>query len=404
MTENNSFIENENKLFTPITINKLTIKNRIFKAPTLECMAAKDGSPIEQLTNFYSRIAKGGSGLIITGLSYVSKNGQAYIAQNGIQSDHLIAKWKNFTDEIHKAGGKIVMQISHGGRQIDERLLVNKKAKAPSSFPNLMHLYKAEKLEEAEIKEIIKDFADAAKRVKKAGFDGVQIHASGGYLLASFLSAVTNRRKDHWGGDKKRRFYLFEEIYKSVRQSVGDDFPVMAKVHLGDFMFLGRPFPNNYQAALRMQEIGVDALEFAIGTFENSTITFAKGDMPIEVVDDHISRFKKLYWKAVSLFYKPFSKVKKPYFLYAGSELKKRGVHIPLLLSGGIRKYSTAENILSSGMAELIGMARPLIRNPGIPNQWMKKDPKESSCVSCNKCTYDMGINANPLKCRYRKL
>jgi 2,4-dienoyl-CoA reductase-like NADH-dependent reductase (Old Yellow Enzyme family) len=389
-------------LFESIMINNLEVKNRIFKAPTLECMSTIEGAPTDELIRFYKRTAKGGSGLMITGLSYVSKEGKAYFNQNGIDDDRLLPEWKNFTDEIHKAGGKIVMQISHGGRQVDPRLLDGKKAKAPSPNPNFMYLYNAQELKEQEIEEIIRDFGKAAYRVKDAGFDGVQIHSSGGYLLASFLSPLTNRRKDDWGGDEKRRFHLFEEIYKSVRKEVGGDFPVLAKIHLGDFMLMGRPFPSNYNAALWMQELGIDALEFAIGIFENATITFAKGEMPIGVIDDHIGALKKVYWRTTGWSYKPFSNVKKPYFRHAATRLKKSGLKIPLLLAGGVRGYEDAADILETGSADLIGMGRPLLREPNLPNQWKNGNKKESTCISCNKCTFDMGVNANPLRCHHQ--
>ncbi len=390
------------KMFDPIKINSLELNNRIFKAPTLECMAAADGSPTKQLTRFYKRAAKGGCALMTTGLSYVSKDGQAYLAQNGIHDDSLIPAWKNFTDEIHEAGGKIVMQISHGGRQVDPRLLDKKKAKAPSNVPNFMYLYKAHELTEDEIYQIISDFGEAARRVKAAGFDGVQIHSSGGYLLASFLSPITNRRKDEWGGNEEGRFRLFEEIYTTVRKKVNDDFPVLAKVHLGDMMVMGYPYPSNYQAALWMQALGVDALEFAMGVFENAMVTFARGKMPVSMADDHVKPAMKAYWKTTEWIYKPLSGVKRPYFKKAAKQLKKRGLSIPLLLAGGVRRYDDIEEILSEGTADLVGMGRPLLREPNLPNKWKKGEKVDSSCISCNQCTIDLGINANPLKCHHK--
>ncbi len=402
MTEAGVETEKEGKLFAPITIKGLELENRIFKAPTLECMAEEEGGPTDRLIRFYKRAAAGGSGLLITGISYVNREGRAYLTENGMHEDRLIPEWRRLADEVHGKGGKIVMQLSHGGRQVDPGVLAGKKAKASSSVPNLLHLYRARELTEEEILGIIRDFGAAARRVREAGFDGVQVHASGGYLLAGFLSPLMNRRKDDWGGDEKRRFHFFEEIYQSVRQAVGEDFPVLAKVHLGDFMALGRPFPANYQAALRMQEIGVDALEFAIGVFENCTITFSKGKMPVDIVGDHIGPFKKLYWKATGLSYKPFSNVKKPYFQHAAMALKKSGLKIPLLLAGGVRRRRDAEEILALGAADLVGMGRPLLREPNLPLRWMKGEKNESSCTSCNKCLIDMGINANPLKCHDR--
>jgi len=389
-------------MFDPIVINSLELKNRIFKAPTMECMAAEDGSPTKRLARFYKRTAKGGSGLMITGLTYVSKEAQAYFAENGIHEDRLIPEWKDFTDEIHDAGGKIVMQITHGGRQVDSRLLNGKKARAPSNVPNILYLYRAQKLSGDEIRKIIADFGKAAERVRAAGFDGVQIHSSGGYLLASFLSPITNRRKDEWGGSERNRFRLFEEIYKAVRSAVGDDYPVFAKIHLGDMMVMGNPYPANYKAALRMEALGVDALEFAIGVFENAMVTFAKGKMPIDLVGDHIKPSLKAYWKTTEWLYRPLSGVKYPYFEKAARQLKDRGLTIPLLLAGGVRRRSEIEAILKAGTADLVGMARPLLKDPNLPNRWARGDAVDSDCLSCNQCTVDMGINANPLKCHQK--
>lgn len=392
----------DSKLFTPIVINGLHIKNRIVKAPTMESMSTEDGAPTDRLVKHYTRAAKGGSGLLMMGLCSVSREGRAYPRESGIYDDKMVPEWKRFTDAVHEAGGKIVMQITHGGRQMDPDLLGGRKAKSASTMPNLFYLFMSQKLTDREIIGIIKDFGDAAARVKAAGFDAVQIHSSGGYLLAGFLSPLTNLRNDSWGGDEKRRFHIVEEIYREVRQAVGKDYPVFAKLHLGDFLIMGRPFPANYKAALRMQELGVDALEFAIGIMETCTLTFSKGEMPVDVIDDHIGPLLKNYWKAVGLCCKPFSQVKKPYFETAALELRKRGLTIPLLLAGGIRRFDDAESAVQSGTADLIGMSRPLIREPNLPRHWMNGDRKDSTCVSCNRCLFDL-INANPIRCHYAK-
>lgn len=391
------------KLFDPIIINGLSIKNRIYKAPTFECMSTQDGLPTDKLLKHYMNAAKGGSGLMITGITHVSKEGKAYPHESGIYDDRFIPEWKNFTDRIHEVGGKIVMQISHGGRQTSQMLLDDRKAKAPSSIPNLFYLKMSQRLTDKEILKIINDFGEAGGRVKEAGFDGVQIASSGGYLLAGFLSPITNRRNDDWGGDEKRRFHMFEEVYKAVRKSVGRNYPVLAKIMLGDFSIMGWPFPANYQAALWAQEIGIDALEFTMGIAENITITFCKGELPIDIVGDHVEKLMKTYWKAVALCYKPFSKFKKPYFQKAAVKLKKQGLAIPLLLPGGFRRFDEAERAISGGVADLVGLCRPIIREPHLPLHWMKGNKRDSTCISCNKCLVDVGINANPLRCHYVK-
>lgn len=385
-------------VFTPIEINGLHVKNRIFKAPTFESMATEDGLPTDELLKHYTRAAKGGSGLLMMGLCYVNTQGKGYHRESGIHDDRLIPEWRRFTDGVHEAGGKIVMQITYGARQTDPDLLGSGRAKAASALPNLLYLRQAEKLQHQEILQIIQDFGAAAGRVKEAGFDAVQIHSSGGYLLAGFLSPLTNLRNDEWGGDDRRRFRLFEEVYKEVRKAVGKDYPVLAKMHLGDFLIMGHPFPANYRAALMAQDLGVDAIEFAIGILENATITFSKGDMPIDVIDDRKGKLLKSYWKAVALCYRPFSRFAKPYFQTAAVELKNRGLKIPLLLAGGVRRYEEVEQAVSSGAADLVGMSRPLLREPNLPDRWMRGDRRASSCISCNRCLMNL-FNANPIRC-----
>ena len=128
---------------------------------------------------------------------------------------------------------------------------------------------------------------------------------------------------------------------------------------------------------------------------------FAKGKMPINIIEDHIGPIMRLYWKMTEWLYKPLLGFKKPYFQNIAKELKKRGLTIPLLVSGGVRRYSDAENILDEGAADLIGMGCPLFKEPSLPNKWMKSEKVESTCISCNKCTFEVGVNGNPLKCHY---
>ncbi|KKK83618.1 hypothetical protein LCGC14_2791550, partial [marine sediment metagenome] len=220
------------KVFTPFNLKGLGLKNRIVKSATLENMATPEGLPTEETRRFYERLAKGGAGLIITGYAYVNESGQSFPLQNGIHRDRIVAEWQRITDAVHEQGGKIAMQIAHGGRQIKSRALGGRKSLAPSATPDLVYFTMPKPMTETEILQTIQDFGNAAARVKEAGFDAVQIHGAHGFLLSSFLSPLTNRRRDKWGGNFDNRFRFLAETCNAVRRAVGPDFPVLYKLNM----------------------------------------------------------------------------------------------------------------------------------------------------------------------------
>ncbi|MBN2298374.1 MAG: NADH:flavin oxidoreductase, partial [Deltaproteobacteria bacterium] len=270
-------------LFEPALINKMNLKNRIVKSATIENMATLGGLPTDRTLQFYTRLAKGGTGLIITGYAYVNEVGRSYPLQNGAHTDAVVERWKPITEKVHEHGSRIAMQIVHGGRQTKPDPLENRLQLAPSAVPNMVYFTLPKSMSEEQIWQTITDFADAAERAVKAGFDAVQIHAAHGYLISSFLSPVTNRRKDAWGGSIKGRFKFLEEVYKAVKKRVGDDFPVMAKLNIQDFVPLGLGPKNSFPAARMLAELGLDALEISGGIAETS-LGMCRGDSPAQVL------------------------------------------------------------------------------------------------------------------------
>ncbi|MCU0849590.1 MAG: NADH:flavin oxidoreductase [Spirochaetes bacterium] len=399
---NDGNVNSQKRLFEPLIINGMSLKNRIYKAPTVECAAAENGMPTDKTQNFYTRVAKGGSGLIITGYAYVNMSGRVYLSQHGIHADEVIPAWKNTIEAVHGQGAKIIMQISHGGRQISKAAMRGERPAAPSSLPNFLDFYRSRKMSDKEIKEVARDFGSAAARAKEAGFDGVQIHAAGGYLLSSFLSPLMNHRNDDWGGDARRRFRIMEEVYLAVRKAVGTEFPVFAKINMGDLLLFGRGFPDNSSTAFGLERLGLDALEIQTGILENATISHTRGKMPANIMGRDRSLMAKMYLQCVSFLYKPFAGVSKPYIAATAKRLKMDGLKTPILLPGGIRRLSEAEGILSNNVADMIGMARPLLREPNLPNRWLSGDTRDASCDSCNRCSAETAVLGNQIQCYNR--
>ena len=388
-----------NHLFAPGRIGHLVLPNRLIKSATLENLATPDGLPTAAMGRFYERLARGGAGMLITGFAYVNRTGQSYPLQSGAHTDAMIAAWRPITAAVHAHGAKIAMQIAHGGRQTKPKALGGRRPVAPSAMPNLLYFSWARSMTDAEIRQTIADFAAAAARVKAAGFDAVQLHAGHGYLISSFLSPLTNRRRDQWGGDFQRRFRFLEEVYLAVRQAVGPDFPVMAKLNINDFVALGLIPRDSFPAARALAEMGLDALEISGGIYETA-LHIMRGEAPVEIFGRGRHRLERWLLAAALGLQKRRTRFEEAYFRKYAEKLKLQ-LTIPLILVGGIRRPAVAEEIIASGIADFVSLARPLIREPGLPRKWRAGEAAPALCRSCNRCLGEME-QGNPLRCYAR--
>jgi 2,4-dienoyl-CoA reductase-like NADH-dependent reductase (Old Yellow Enzyme family) len=330
----------------------------------------------------------------LTGYAYVNKSGQTYPLQNGVHTDAVIERWKPVIERVHEQDAKIAMQIVHGGRQTKMKNI--QSPLAPSRVPNLAYFSWSRAMTEPEILQTIDDFATAAARVKEAGFDAVQIHAAHGYLISSFLSPLTNRRKDAWGGDEKRRFRFLGEVYKAVRSQVGNDFPVMYKMNVSDGLPLGLSPSEGFRAARNLEALGLDAIEISAGINEMPFVS-VRGDAPLEILGRDRTALGRLYISASLRAQKLLMPFKENYFLPYAKRLKP-DLKIPLMLVGGIRSRTSAEEIIQSSWADFVSMARPLVREPSLPKKWAEGSQDKASCISCNRCLGEMD-QGNILRC-----
>lgn len=354
------------KLFSPFEIKSIKIPNRIVRSATYEKMADEDGFVTEQLIDLYIKLAKGGVGLIITGNVLVHVSGRSAPKMLCIHNDFYIESLKKLTDAVHKAGGKIVIQLSHGGRQCAKIFLGGADPVAPSAVYESVYKVMPKELTNEEIWELIDAFGKAAKRAREAGFDGVQLHGAHGYLINQFLSPYTNRRDDYWGGDEERRFHFLEEVYLSIRDNVGYDYPVMIKLNACDFIEGGLTVEESLRIAKKLENLGIDAIEVSGGIVES------KPELrPVRTGID--------------------GPQKEAYFREFSREFK-RNLKVPIMLVGGIRTCAVAEDILQKQEADLISLSRPLIREPNLPKKWMK-GKETADCISCNRCMQFMRLD-----------
>ncbi|MBA4423257.1 MAG: hypothetical protein C0390_09190 [Syntrophus sp. (in: bacteria)] len=345
-------------LFEPRKMGRLKIPNRLVRSATAERMARPDGTCGPQMEKLYSDLAQGGVGLIIVGHACVREDGRNRLSMTGIYNDDHIPGLMKVVEAIHKYGAKAVSQINHAGRQTTPAV-IGKTPMAPSAVTNKATGLTPREMTLAEIEDMINAFGHAAHRAKAAGFDGVQIHSAHGYLISEFNSPYTNTRQDEWGGTAEKRMRFITEVYKEVRRQVGDSYPVLVKLNADDCLEGGITVEEVSEIAVRLERLGIDAIEISGGMAESKVGTIRAG------ID---------------------SREKEAYFLPYAKRLKK-AVSVPLLLVGGIRSPEAAEEILDRGWADFISLCRPLIREPNLPSEWKNGRTEKAACISCGKCS-----------------
>ncbi len=218
-------------LFEPYAIGKLTLKNRFIKSSTLESMAGLDGEVTPAMLDFYEAIARGGVACIFLGHGFVHPLGKASRKMTGVHDDRLIPGLRSLAEVIHRHDCYVFAQLNYGGSRVEKECA---EPVGPSPVVNPSTGLLARELKTSEIWEIVHAFGRAAARVREAGLDGILIHGAHGYLASLFTSPFTNHRTDEWGGDAQRRFRFLDEIYRSIRKAVGNDFPVAIKLGIKD--------------------------------------------------------------------------------------------------------------------------------------------------------------------------
>ena len=352
-------------LFTPIKIGTVEIPNRFVRSATHDFMAQNDGAITERQVSLYKNLAQGEIGLIITGHAYVQPQGKASIYQIGVYSDILIEGLRKITEDVHKFSSRIFLQLSHAGRQTKEKLC-GCTPLAPSSVYEPIFKVMPKEMSTEEIKKVIDDFIQGSRRAKHAGFDGVQLHLAHGYLLSSFLSPYTNKRKDEWGGSLSNRVRIATDIIKGIKGLLGKEFPVIVKLNSSDFLPSGIYLKESIEAARILEREGIDGIEVSGGTAEAGQGSVWKGLRPEE---------------------------DEGYFVENAYKIKKE-LSIPVIGLGGIRSFRIMEKIIEEGKADLISMSRPFIREPFLIRKFHSGEIKKSECISCNKC-----FNLRGIKC-----
>ena len=354
-------------LFSPLTIKGLVLKIRIVMPPMCTSMATIGGAVTDRLIGYYRARAEGGVGLIDVEFTYIHPAGKVFEHMLGIYDDRLVPGLRRLTQAIHQQGSKIIIQIAHAGRRTHSDV-TGCLPVAPSPIPRLNGETPRE-LSLPEIEEMIHAFLQAARRAKEAGFDGVMIHMAHGYLIHQFLSPLSNKRMDRYGGDLGGRSTFALEILKGIRQEVGNDYPITCRLCGDEFLKGGIDLKEAIQFSRLLQANGITGIEASAGTHQTP----------------HILSPPRYFSMG---------------FLSHLSEGIKREVGIPVGTVGRIHDPRLAETLLQQGKADFIAVGRALIADPEWPNKaYQGRIDDICPCISCNQGCNDRMYYQQDVSC-----
>jgi NADPH2 dehydrogenase len=316
-------------LLEPLVDGRLHLKNRLVMPPMATSKANADGSMSDALSDYYDDKSRGGAiGLVITEHSYIARQGMNRLGQPSVADDGTIEGWSRLAAVFHGNGSKAVMQINHAGGA-SSAAVTGAEVVSASNIPSTIGAGETPRpLTREEITAIVGQFASAARRVKEAGFDGVEIHGAHGYLLNQFYSPLTNKRTDEYGGDVLGRIRMHLEVIAAVRAAVGAEFPVLLRLGARDYMEGGTSIQDSRVAAVELERAGVDMLDITGG---------------------------------LSAYMRPGHD--EPGWFAELSEAVKGVVSIPVILTGGVTEPEQAERLLADGKADLIGVGRAILKD-----------------------------------------
>ena len=354
------------QLFTPLSTDRLTIRNRLMRSATAERIADPEtGAPSPAQADMYTALARGGIGLIVTGHAYVDRRGKAHPEMASIADDELIAAWRETVHPAQQAGARVIMQINHSGASCDPA--ITPRPLSPSGVATNKQST-PEAMDKDEIASAIRAFGQAARRAREAGLDGVQIHGAHGYLITQFLSTLTNQRDDEWGGDEVRRRAFLHAVVAEIRRQVGDDYPLWIKLGVAGSAQSGLTLDQGARVAAACVEYGIDGIEISNGW-----------GMPEEVDLEQDGAFRPLA-KAVRAAVGP---------------------GYPLALVNGFRTRAAMEAALENDLVQMVSLCRPLIAEPDLPGK-LQSGQKKVTCVRCNHCwPQEAGLG---VRCRNAKV
>ena len=361
-------------LSSPLDLGFVVLKNRLLMG-SMHTGLEEIENGFEKMAAFYRERAEGGVGLIVTGGVSPNSEGRVFAGAAKLDSQEEMRKHRPIVEAVHAAGGKIVLQLLHAGRYA-----AHKELAAPSPVRAPINIYKPRELTDGQVRDTIEDFALSASLAREAGYDGVEIMGSEGYLINQFVAKRTNRRTDQWGGEFENRIRFPVQVVEKTKERAGEDFILIFRLSMLDLVEGGSTWEQVRALAQRIEKAGATMINTGIGWHEARIPTIA-----------HMVPRGAFAWV---------------------TKLLKKSVGVPLIASNRINTPELAEQILADGVADMVSMARPLLADP----HFMKKAAENRSdeintCIGCNQACLDNIFEnrvatclVNPRACRETEL
>lgn len=343
-----------NYLFKPIIVGGVEVRNRIVMPALNMGYASSDGSVTDELINFYIERARGGVGLITVGGAYPELRGKIHHGMLGIHNDSLINSYRRLTDSIKKLGSRVILQILHGERYAKSDVSGFQPI-APSSIPSRLTGETPKELSREEIKEVERIYGEATYRAYQSGFDGVEILAGTGYLISEFLSPITNRRIDEYGGELENRMRFLVEVIEEVKRRVPRGFIIGCRISAEEYMDGGNTINETRIIVKKLEELDVSYVSVIAGWHESQRPLITR-------------------------------EVPQGEFVYLAHEIKKI-TKLPVVACIRIKNPILADKIIEDGKADMVSMGRALITDPELPKKAFEGRFKEiRPCITCSHC------------------
>jgi 2,4-dienoyl-CoA reductase-like NADH-dependent reductase (Old Yellow Enzyme family) len=409
-------------IFQPLHFPSLTVKNRVFRSNISGRFDNYDGSGNPARINWETKFARGGVGAIISSFVPVQLRGRIVPNYAMIDHDRHIPFWRAVGDAVHAHDCRFILQLSHAGRQRDIPGIEFEKAVSSTDDDDPIHGFECERLTKAGIAEIVQGFADGARRARRAGLDGVELHGANGYLITQFLSSAINDRDDEYGGTLRNRARFVLEIVKAIRAEVGTDFHLQVKISAVDHNAdvarketKGNTLDESVQVCRWLAEAGVDAIHVSTGSFFPHPKNPAGVDLPVEdlvkTYDTMLSSGARTFlnylffraangalarrrWQGAA----PKKDEIEGQLLSEAETIRRAVAPVPVICTGGFQTASVVDEAIAGGRCDAVSIARSLVANNDLVQQWERgADRPAIPCTYCNKCL--VNVIENPLGC-----
>jgi 2,4-dienoyl-CoA reductase-like NADH-dependent reductase (Old Yellow Enzyme family)/thioredoxin reductase len=357
-------------VFAEGQVGAMTTRNRLVMSSMCDNMSGRHGEVTDQKVEYFRRKAQGGVGWINLGYSYVTQRGRGCTYyQSGIYEDDLIPGLSRLTEAVHEEGARMGCQIAHAGRQTTHHYIEGRQAEAPSPVPEPLPGETPVELSVERIAEIVQEFADAAVRAEQAGFDAIEFHGAHGYLQHAFMSLLSNKRDDSYGGSLENRLRFPRECVRAVREAVGDDFIVGYRLSGSEFLEGGITLEESLATTAMLEEERADYVHVSGGTYEAVHMTVAP------------------QWIG-------------PGQLEEQATAIKAATKLPVLSVGRYNSPELAERVIANGHADFIVMGRALLADPDLPLKAFEERPEDiRPCVACSQGCIDRWFSALDITC-----